>query len=130
MKVTCKECKTVIQMADSENVAAILADLLAAHIRKEHESVEVRHAKTLEACRSAFFVLMSGGKIIPKHAKQLHDQVSDLLKVPHIFIQGEKTDANVSVIPVIDPVPISSGGEKDVSGGGAGTESAFPSQGV
>lgn len=36
MKLTCKVCKTVIQMADTEGVSAVLAAKMADHVKREH----------------------------------------------------------------------------------------------
>jgi hypothetical protein len=108
IKLKCTEagCGAVIQMADSEGER--LAARMAEHIVREHGSLELKHTKTLEACHSAFFTILSGGKVSGKQARQLHDAVSDLLSKPHAIaetevkipevVEEEKTDGDISTV--------------------------------
>lgn len=86
MKIFCPEnCGMVVDAAD-ENAAK---GIMEKHVEQEHGSLEKKHAKVLTAVRDVLALLASSQSVPPKVAKELHNQVSDLLAQPHLAVSEE-----------------------------------------
>lgn len=109
MKLQCTEpgCGTLIQTAISDT--EIAPRLMAQHVERQHGSIESRHSKTLAKCREAFGSIVAGAKIAKSQARILHNEVSDLLKMPYVAEEMKNvshldTDGG-KAIPVHQDVP-------------------------
>jgi hypothetical protein len=96
MRIPCKEpgCGTTIQTSAEDTTLA--PQLMAKHVAELHGSIEARHTKVLTACLAAFASVANGQKMQKTQARTLYNQISDLLKIPHL---PEEVKENATVVP-------------------------------
>jgi hypothetical protein len=93
MKLRCDKCGAQFDGPDG-----IVAGRLRQHEEREHGSVEARHTATLTKCLAVIQSCMVGQKTPKFELRQIHNEISDLLKVP----RAPEEITSATPIPVVN----------------------------